>query len=239
MSLPRIRLEDSSKIDNNVWLIEPSEAHHLLHVRRCKEGQKVEGLLGDRLVVLRLEVRDDKLLGHVEWEEECPPERSLWVLLGLTKAEAFELALRQVTECGATVIVPLRCERSVVRIDEKKEAAKMARWNSILKEATKQARAFRVPKLFPLVQVKDITTLALPAFKYGAFLDEGSVELLSCRPKDEAAIAIGPEGDWSDEEKKMLVEFDFKPVSLGARIMRAPTAAAVGTAVLSMLLEKG
>ncbi|MCD6183216.1 MAG: RNA methyltransferase, partial [Thermovirga sp.] len=116
--------------------------------------------------------------------------------------------------------------------------AKMRRWKLILSEATKQARAFSIPELFPVIKVKDIDALSLPAFKYGAFLGRGNIDLLDCAPKDKAAIAIGPEGDWSKAEMQMLENFGFKPVRLGARIMRSPTAAAVGTAILSMLLEK-
>ena len=239
MSLPRTRLEGSLRIDNKTWLIEPSEAHHLLNVRRCRNGQKIEALIEGRLFILRLEIKDGKLLGYVEEEKKAPPKRELWVLLGLTKTEAFELALRQVTECGATAIVPLHCERSVVKIEGNRLEAKMRRWKLILSEATKQARAFSIPELFPVIKVKDIDALSLPAFKYGAFLGRGSIDLLDCAPKDKAAIAIGPEGDWSETEMQMLEDFGFKPVRLGARIMRAPTAAAVGTAILSMLLEKG
>ncbi|MFA7366623.1 MAG: RsmE family RNA methyltransferase [Synergistaceae bacterium] len=49
-----------------------------------------------------------------------------------------------------------------------------------------------------------------------------------------AAIAIGPEGDWSPSEIELLLKRGFKPVSLGKRILRASTAVAVACGWFSM-----
>ena len=53
--------------------------------------------------------------------------------------------------------------------------------------------------------------------------------------EESAALAIGPEGDWSPREGAELIGNGFVPVTLGKRIMRASTAVAAGCAALQML----
>jgi len=50
------------------------------------------------------------------------------------------------------------------------------------------------------------------------------------------ALAIGPEGGWTAEEMAMFSEQGWKHVTLGARILRAETAAIAGLAVCAAML---
>jgi 16S rRNA (uracil1498-N3)-methyltransferase len=52
------------------------------------------------------------------------------------------------------------------------------------------------------------------------------------------AIAIGPEGGWTDGEVKRAIEFGFEPVSLGRRILRAVTAPIVALSLIGAAFEK-
>ncbi|NJK74623.1 MAG: RNA methyltransferase [Microcoleus sp. SU_5_6] len=52
------------------------------------------------------------------------------------------------------------------------------------------------------------------------------------------AIAIGPEGGWTDGEVKRAIEFGFEPVSLGSRILRAVTAPIVALSLIGAAFEK-
>ncbi|MCC3449261.1 MAG: 16S rRNA (uracil(1498)-N(3))-methyltransferase [Microcoleus sp. PH2017_39_LGB_O_B] len=52
------------------------------------------------------------------------------------------------------------------------------------------------------------------------------------------AIAIGPEGGWTDGEVERAIEFGFEPVSLGRRILRAVTAPMVALSLVGAAFEK-
>ncbi len=52
------------------------------------------------------------------------------------------------------------------------------------------------------------------------------------------AIAIGPEGGWTEGEVKRAIEFGFEPVSLGSRILRAVTAPIVALSLIGAAFEK-
>ena len=52
------------------------------------------------------------------------------------------------------------------------------------------------------------------------------------------AIAVGPEGGWTDGEVQRAIEFGFEPVSLGRRILRAVTAPMVALSLVGAAFEK-
>ena len=59
-------------------------------------------------------------------------------------------------------------------------------------------------------------------------------------PRGELSIVIatGPEGGWTDGEVERAIEFDFEPVSLGSRILRAVTAPIVALSLVGAAFEK-
>ena len=108
----------------------------------------------------------------------------------------------------------------------------MSRWEKILDEATKRSGAGSPPLIVP-PQTLDLDPNIAP--------NRGSRRCFPLRQNlfrnkrpGAAAIAIGPEGDWSPSEAELLLEKGFKPVSLGSRILRASTAVAVACGWFSM-----
>lgn len=227
MSLPRLRLEKSNFQDGE-WLISPEEAHHLVTVRRCYTGSLVEGLLDGERVQLKLRCDGDIVTAvEVSRESEPPPQFELHLLMALLKSDQFDASLRFAAEIGVTRIHLLECERCVPRYSGMRAADKLIRWKKILSEATKQAGSARPPLIELPVQLARLDYALLPELKYAALLQDGAIPLSSVRIAGSAAVAIGPEGDWTPEETRLLLEKGFQPISLGRRILRASTAVAV------------
>lgn len=228
MSLPRLRLERSRETEPGRWLISPEEAHHLLRVRRCKEGSLVEGLIPGRRLVLRLDDSPEGLVGTVlEEHAETTGMPRITLCIALLKAESFDLLLRQATEAGVTRIVPLACDHSVVRLEGARLEKKLDRWRRILEESTKQCGATVPPELASPVTVEALGNRDLPAQRLVAAIDPDNVPMGTVVPEREVAVAIGPEGDWSPRELEILSGLGFRAVSLGPRILKAFTAAVV------------
>lgn len=233
MSLPRLRLEKSSLADG-IWQISPEEAHHLVHVRRCYTGSLVEGLLDGKKIELRLCCDGDSVTAtEVSSETEPPQYPEIHLLLALLKADQFDASLRFAAEIGVTNIHLLECERCVPKYTRARVTEKLRRWRKILDEATKQAGAARAPLLSEPVRVPELRLSSLPAHRYAALLANISIPLNKIRVKCPAAVAIGPEGDWSPAETRSLLEQGFQAVSLGKRVLRASTAVAVACSWLA------
>ncbi|NLD05571.1 MAG: 16S rRNA (uracil(1498)-N(3))-methyltransferase [Synergistaceae bacterium] len=234
MSLPRLRLEKCSYKDER-WLIDQEQAHHLVRVRRCCTGSLAEGLLLGEIVQLRLLCEGELVFAEeLSRTVESAPSIELHLVLGLLKSDQFDQALRFAAETGVHTIHLLTCERSVPRYSAIKLKGKMLRWDKILDEATRQAGSATPPVLLQPVTLKELDPFLLPDCRFAAMLSPDADVLSKTLITSPAAIAIGPEGDWSHSEIELLLEKNFKPVNLGKRILRASTAVAVACGWFSM-----
>lgn len=232
--MPKIRLELCTPLGEGLWLLDRAQERHLVKVLRAYEGAMIEGLLpneagGERLL-LRLEgTSAGYALREVERSSERPDAVRVHLLIGLLKSDQFDAVLRAAAELGLFAVWPVICARSVPRVANSEAPKKMARWQKILDEGTKISGSIYPPKAKRPIPFEALDWAALPASRYAALLTAGTVLLseISEAP-DELVFAVGPEGDWSPEEQRALLENGFTPVGLGSRVLRASTAAIVG-----------
>ncbi len=234
MSLPRLRLEKCIYKDGR-WHIDEEQAHHLTRVRRCCTGSLAEGLLSGDKVQLRLLCEGELVFAEeLSRAAEAAPSIELHLLLALLKSDQFDQALRFAAETVVHTIHLLACERSVPRYSGIKLKEKMSRWEKIIDEATIQAGSASPPLLLKPVSLKELDPDLLPDCRFAAMLSAAANVLSKTEITSPAAVAIGPEGDWSPSEAELLLEKNFKPVNLGKRILRASTAVAVACGWFSM-----
>ncbi|HEX8985233.1 MAG TPA: RsmE family RNA methyltransferase [Bryobacteraceae bacterium] len=209
------------------------EARHLRQVLRAEEGQRYE-LCDNRAVYLAEidAVRKDEVRFRVieELAAEAPPVR-LTLLLALIKFDRFEWAVEKATELGVETIVPVAAERSEKGLD-RAAGKRLERWRRIARESSQQSRRARVP------DVAEPVRLAGALSEPGYFLDEEGGQPLAAafpaaRAQDDCVrILIGPEGGWTEAERRLAREAGWKPVWLGPAILRAETAAVAAAAVV-------
>ena len=91
-----------------------------------------------------------------ELEENNELDIELVVVCSLVKEQKMDLILQKLTELGVSRIIPLKTERSIVKIDEKRECKKLIRWQAICKEASEQAKRNSVPIITDIYTLKDL-----------------------------------------------------------------------------------
>ena len=238
MSPPRLRLEKCLKVGENLWKVDDAQAHHLARVLRVGPGEDLEGLLEGERCRLRLEFKDEGVLARaLSPLPEAGGQLRIVLLASLLKGGDFEHLLRGATETGASLILPVEAIRSVSRIPQGDRGRKIARWRRVLEEASCQCGAARVPEIAEPAPLREVLSGNLPLLRLAGILQEGSVPLAGIAPAGEVAVAIGPEGDWDDGEKRALLEAGFIPVNLGPRILKAFTAAIVACSYLFLSWE--
>ena len=151
--------------------------------------------------------------------------------------------VQKAVELGVYGIVPMATRRSVVKLDRKKEEAKLRRWNAIAESAAKQSGRMIVPKVEPVVsfshgclQMQKLEVGLIP-YELTRGMEETRRTLARIRPGMEIGIMIGPEGGFDVEEVKEAVNAKICPITLGRRILRTETAGMAALAVLMFLLE--
>ena len=210
------------------------EARHLREVLRLKAGDEVQVFDGEgkefraavsqaRREFAELEIRDE----IDAMRPESPLELTLAV--ALLKGEKFDLVVQKGTELGVNQFVPLITRYADIRLrDEADGAKRVARWQRIALEATKQSGRAVVPQVtmpVPFESVIRDNSCLLFSERDGQSLDTDS--------KLQSVMAIiGSEGGWSDEELDQARTSGVPIVTLGGRILRAETAAIATAALL-------
>ena len=218
-------------------------AHHLGRVLRAESGQLYELSDGERVWLARTESvgRDEIQFSLVEQLPVLVASVRIELLLAIVKFDRFEWALEKATELGAEEITPLMADRSEKGLIA--AAGKRAeRWKRILVESAQQARRLRVPflsdaaKPFDAFRASDAPLKLLLSERAGARpLREVLEPVASVRRNDDVArvaIAIGPEGGWTDAEFASASACGFVEVALGANILRTETAVCAALAAV-------
>jgi 16S rRNA (uracil1498-N3)-methyltransferase len=163
------------------------------------------------------------------------------LLLAIVKFDRFEWALEKATELGAEQIAPLAAERSEKGLIA--SAGKRAeRWKRILAESAQQARCLRIPALKDAAKPRDAFRASAPPVKLllseraGARPMREVLEPHALVRHDDAAadvaIAIGPEGGWTDAEFTSAAACGFVEAALGTNILRTETAVCAALAAV-------
>jgi 16S rRNA (uracil1498-N3)-methyltransferase len=195
----------------------------------------VEGLLpegdGAKLLMRFERTEGRSLLRVVSSRENDQAGPKISLLIGLLKADQFDMVLRASSELGLSEIIPVICERSVPRFGSDELHRKLSRWQKILDESSKVSGFVYATKILPPVAFEDFDWPSLPKVRYAALLTEGARPisgLSGLSAGDDAVFAVGPEGDWTSREMSTLLWENFTPVNLGQGVLRSSTAAIIG-----------
>tara|TARA_Y100000817_G_scaffold70627_1_gene53868 strand:+ start:1529 stop:2248 length:720 start_codon:yes stop_codon:yes gene_type:complete len=161
-------------------------------------------------------------------------ENNLWLAFSPIKKIAQDLMLQKTTELGIQKFIPLLCERSVVREINIKRAEK------IIIEASQQSNRISVPEIYRIETLQKFLK-KFPQNSSLVFCDINSDfnDIKKILPaKNSICILIGPEGDFSEAERQLIVDHKKTiSISLANNILRAETAAIAATTILSYNLN--
>ena len=159
------------------------------------------------------------------------PVAGITLALAIPKGNNMDLIVQKAVELGASRIIPLITERTIVRLNAKEAAAKAEKWRRTALEACKQCGVNHLPvveepqpyKLF--LQREDVPALRVQcaivphARPLRAVLEEGRAA-----GHTECLLLIGPEGDFSPAEYAAAEATGYAPTGLGPIILRVETA---------------
>lgn len=157
---------------------------------------------------------------------------------GLPKSDKLELIIQKSVELGVSQIVPVSMKRSVVKLDDKKAASKLTRWNAISESAAKQSKRSLIPEVRAVMSYADALKEASKCdICFIPYENENGMaqtrQLVSTiKPGNRVAVFIGPEGGFENDEIEAAKKLGMHTITLGKRILRTETA---GLSFISML----
>jgi 16S rRNA (uracil1498-N3)-methyltransferase len=202
--------------------------HRLYRVMRMGQGESIS-LFNGMCTAAVAEIADSKCRTALITAllPEKPPLPTRVLALGIPKREAWESALRQATEMGATSIIPLKTRFAQVgKLNTERD-------HRHLVEAAEQSERYTLPTLLPLTSLGDfLASLTNPCL----WAYERLTGPLPTHPETAPhSVLVGPEGGFAPEEVTLLQNHKFiRPFTLGPTILRTDTAVVAALTRLSL-----
>jgi 16S rRNA (uracil1498-N3)-methyltransferase len=225
-SLPRLYVDQPLSQGAPVTL-EAAPANYLVNVLRLGPGASIK-LFDDRTGEWLAEIADAgkkrvslSVTRHMREREPVP---DLWLLFAPIKRGRIDWLVEKATELGVARLVPVLTRRTIV------ERLNLDRLRAHVVEAAEQCERTALTEVAEPQKLGPLLA-DWPAERILYFADETGGEPLSAVPGP-AAILIGPEGGFTDEERAAIRNLpQARPVTLGPRILRADTAALAAVAL--------
>lgn len=224
------------KEQSDVPVLDQDLIHQWIHVFRMRVGDELVFCNGknEEVDAKILRVEKKTVFVRLGKKHACQTElvRPVVLATALLKRENFEWVAQKATELGVTEIQPLVTDRTI------KNDFKRTRVQAIVREAMEQSGRGVVPIVHeprPLARFLENKSPSSVVICDGE--GDSLPFILSKNLKDPLMVLIGPEGGWSEKERVFFKGHNFSLLRLGARTLRAETAAVSALAIVSMTIE--
>ncbi len=226
----------NSIVENTISLLSKEHTHYVANVMRLKRGSNVnffnkEGEWISEIIFLEKDRVEVKFLKRVK---ESLRSSKIELAICLVKKNPMETILQKATELGVTKIIPIISERTEVKELNHERA------NKIVIEATEQSNQLIPPEVSKIIKLKDFINNLNGSNKL-LFADVNCKKKLKkedIHADDLKTILIGPEGDFSPAERKMILEKNNTiSFTLSRNILRTETATISALSVINYSLD--
>ena len=228
------------KVEKGKFILSDQDIYHIKKVMRFNENDKIEVVANEIVYLCNIDSLEPFGISIIkQYQEDRNLNINLTIGISLVQEQKFDLIIQKLTELGVTDIIPLKTERSKVKIEEKKIEKKYQRWNMICKEASEQSNRTSVPIIEPITSLAKINTTKfdLKLICSTSNKSKSIKEIINKQNNDAKNILfiIGPEGGFSENEENKLINNEFIPISLGKRILRVETAAIYVASIINYI----
>ena len=221
-------------------------AHHAVRVLRLRNGDAIvlfDGQGGEYPATLRLDGRDAWAETAAHDTREAELAGSITLVQGLPSGDKMDWIIEKAVELGATRVVPIAAQRSVLQLTGERQARRLTHWRRVATAASEQCGRNRIMQVEGPLTLRQWLATAGPApgllCHPGAAHDlRGALAPLTAAPGQAPGLRllVGPEGGWTDDELAAALAHGAQAVRFGPRVLRTETAGLALIAAASALL---
>ena len=226
---------EPEQIQGNTVTILGNDVNHIRNVLRMQTGEEISvsnGLDGKEYRCSITRMDDENVICSLMFIKEDGIELPARVTLFqcLPKGDKMELIIQKAVELGVYQIVPVASKRCVVKLEDKKAAAKVRRWQGIAEAAAKQSRRRIIPEVASVMTFReslvyaDAMDVKLLPYELAEGMEKTKGIIGSLKEGQRIAVFIGPEGGFEEDEAAEALKAGFASITLGRRILRTETA---------------
>jgi len=236
----KIRLYFSKELKANLLSnLSNEQSHYIKNVMRLKPGDIISlfnSTNGEWNVKIvnhnkeNTEFKVDKLIKSKKLEND------LWLAFSPIKKNPLDMMIQKTTELGIQKFIPILSERTIVK------EINTQRLKKIIIEASEQSNRISIPEIENFKSLKDFLN-TFPKNGSLIFCDINCKKsdlkyILSKKNQGPVCILIGPEGDFSEKERQLIIEKkEIFSLSLANNILRAETAAIAAVTIVNYHLN--
>ena len=235
----KIRLYFSDKIQSELLSsLTREQSHYVKDVMRLKTGDSFSAFnsQGEWNAIIESYEKDGARIKILKKVRNKKSEKNVWLAFSPIKQNPLNFMIQKTTELGIQKFIPVVCERSVVN------DINIERIKKIIIESSEQSNRISVPEITKKESLKNFLKL-FPKNGCIIFCDincnkSNFKNILSKKIKGPVCILVGPEGDFSENERQLIIELNQTcPLSLASNILRAETAAIAATTIVNFELN--
>ena len=216
--------------------LDKSQSHYLTKVMRIKIGESFSlfnknGEWSAKINQISKGIVEFSVIEKLRQKENT---KEIWLAFSPIKSNYFNFMIQKATELGVTKFIPIIFDRTIVRKINKERLEK------IIIEATEQSNRINVPILEKPQNLKKFLTnnsRKIDLIFTDLNTSQKKLEINKQANKPLCAI-IGPEGDFSEKERKQILNFEgVNPIKINENILRAETATISVISIINYILN--
>ena len=235
----KVRLYFSEKIQSDLTShLSKDQMHYVKDVMRLKAGDRLSvfNAQGEWNAAIEAYEKNAARIKVLEKVRDSDNEKNIWLAFSPIKQNPLNFLIQKGTELGVQKFVPILSERTMVK------EINAERIKKIIIEASEQSNRISIPEIENLETLKNFLN-KFPKNGYLIFCDINSKksnlrDILTEKIKGPVCILIGPEGDFSESERQMIIERKgILSLSLASNILKAETAAIAAVTIVNYHLN--
>tara|TARA_Y100001970_G_scaffold6412_1_gene7307 strand:- start:194 stop:799 length:606 start_codon:yes stop_codon:yes gene_type:complete len=157
--------------------------------------------------------------------------KDIWLAFSPIKSNYFNFMIQKATELGVTKFLPIIFDRTIVR------KINNERLKKVIIEAAEQSNRITIPIIEEPQKLKNflINDMDLIFTDLNATNTKINIKKLTKKP---TCVIIGPEGDFSEEEREEILKFNgVQPIKINENILRSETAVISALSIINYAIN--
>merc|ERR1711871_161199 len=213
--------------------LDKSQSHYVSKVMRLKEKEvfslfNSSGEWEAKIANINKSIVEFNVTKQLRQKENT---KELWLAFSPIKSNYFNFMIQKATELGVTKFLPIIFERTIVRKINKERLEK------VIIEAAEQSNRITVPSIEEPQKLKSFLNNDMDLIFTDLNTTNTKIDIKKLTTKP-ACVIIGPEGDFSEEEREEILKFSgVQPIKINENILRSETAVISALSIINYAIN--
>ncbi|WP_023647973.1 16S rRNA (uracil(1498)-N(3))-methyltransferase [Candidatus Pelagibacter ubique] len=213
--------------------LDKSQSHYVSKVMRIKENEVFSlfnsgGEWEAKILKISKSIVEFNVIKQLRQKENF---KELWLAFSPIKSNYFNFMIQKATELGVTKFLPIIFDRTIVRKINKDRLEK------VIIEAAEQSNRITIPIIEKPQKLKNFLSNEIDLIFTDLNTSNTKIDLkkLTTKPK---CVIIGPEGDFSEEEREKILNYNgVQAIKINENILRTETAVISALSIINYAIN--